>query len=296
MGGLCRRYHFWREHSWDFLTFVGQRIKDDRLTTMAGALAYTTLLSLVPIIVVVFSIISAVPAFSGVQGHLEDLLFSNFVPTATDVIRSQVNQFVANANRTTTIGGIFLMIVAVMLIASVENALNRIWRQTRSRQFIQALPTYWMILTLGPVLVGASLAVSSYIFSLEFFHQEALGGFWQMLFRLVPFGLSTVAFMLLYLIMPNKKVKVSHAFIGALLAGILFELSKRGFAFYLASFNSYQVIYGALAVIPILFFWVYISWIIVLLGAEWSAALDEYEEDRLNDRVVTASLPGSSGR
>ncbi|MFM2480690.1 virulence factor BrkB family protein [Celerinatantimonas sp. YJH-8] len=275
---FIRWLEYWRSHGLEFITFVWKRICDDRLTTMAGALAYTTLLSLVPMIAVVFSIISAVPAFSGVQETLEELLFSNFVPTATDVIRTQVNQFVANANRTTTIGGVFLLVVAVMLIASVENSLNRIWRRTRSRNLVRALPTYWMILTLGPVLVGASLAVSSYIFSLEFFHSEALGGLWQTLFRLIPFGLSTVAFMLLYLIMPNKRVRLSHAFAGALIAGILFELSKRGFALYLASFNSYQVIYGAMAVIPILFFWVYLSWIIVLLGAEWSAALDEFEQ------------------
>ncbi|MFM2475810.1 virulence factor BrkB family protein [Celerinatantimonas sp. MCCC 1A17872] len=272
---LERWFKYWRLHGWSFVVFLFQRIRSDRLTSMAGALAYTTLLSLVPMIAVVFAIISAVPAFNGVQAHLEDLLFSNFVPTATDAIRSQVNRFVANANRTTTIGGIFLLVVAVMLIASVENALNRIWRRTRSRSLIRALPTYWMILTLGPVLVGASLAVSSYIFSLEFFANEALAG----IVRFVPVGLSTIAFMLLYLIMPNKRVRISHAFVGALFAGILFELGKRGFALYLASFNSYQAIYGALAAVPILFFWVYISWVIVLFGAEISAALDEYEQE-----------------
>lgn len=287
MDRVIRWLQYWRYHGRDFLQFVWQRVCDDRLTTMAGALAYTTLLSLVPMIAVVFSIISAVPAFSGVQSGMEDLLFSNFVPTASDVIRTQVNQFVSNASRTTTIGGVFLLVVAIMLIASVENSLNRIWRRTRSRNIVRALPTYWMILTLGPVLVGASLAVSSYIFSLEIFRSEALGGLWQTLFRLVPFGLSTIAFMLLYLIMPNKRVRISHAFGGALIAGVLFELGKRGFALYLASFNSYQVIYGALAVIPILFFWVYISWIIVLLGAEWSAALDEFEQQEpgLNQEV-----------
>ncbi|CAG9298447.1 virulence factor BrkB family protein [Celerinatantimonas diazotrophica] len=276
---LGQWFKYWRLHGGPFVVFLVQRIRSDRLTSMAGALAYTTLLSLVPMIAVVFAIISAVPAFSGVQAHLEDLLFSNFVPAASDVIRMQVNRFVANANRTTTIGGIFLLVVAVMLIASVENALNRIWRRTRSRSLIRALPTYWMILTLGPVLVGASLAVSSYIFSLEFFANEAFAG----VLRFVPVGLSTIAFMLLYLIMPNKRVRIGHAFVGALFAGILFELGKRGFALYLASFNSYQAIYGALAAVPILFFWVYLSWIIVLFGAEISAALDEYEHENPSD-------------
>ncbi|MFM2486076.1 virulence factor BrkB family protein [Celerinatantimonas yamalensis] len=278
MQSVIQWFEYWKEHGLDFAKFLINRIRSDRLTTTAGALAYTTLLSLVPMIAVVFSIISAVPSFSGVQTRLEDLLFSNFVPAAGDLLRSQINQFVTNASRTTTIGGVFVLVVAVLLIASVENALNRIWRRTRSRNLIRALPTYWMILTLGPVLVGASLAVSSYIFSLEFFSENSLGGFWPSMVRVVPIGLSTIAFMLLYLIMPNKRVRLRHAFAGALLAGVLFELGKRCFALYLSSFNSYQAIYGALAAIPILFVWVYISWIIVLLGAEYSAALDEFEQ------------------
>lgn len=278
-GFIGERIEFWRTNGINFFSFLVKRVGDDRLTSMAGALAYTTLLSLVPMIVVVFSIISVVPAFKGVQVHLEDLLFSNFVPATTDVIRAQINQFVVNASRTTTIGGLFLFVVAIMLIASIENALNQIWRSITNRNIIRALPTYWMILTLGPVLVGSSLAGSSYIFSLAFFKGESMAWF----LRIVPLLLSIFAFMLLYIIMPNKRVRFRHAFAGALVAGILFELGKRGFVLYLASFNTYQAIYGALAAIPILFFWVYISWIIVLVGAEVSAALDEFEHDVNHD-------------
>jgi membrane protein len=169
-------------------------------------------------------------------------------------------------------------VVALMLISAIDKNLNYIWRSTQSRPLAQAFAMYWMILTLGPVLIGASIAISSYIFSLRLFGAESLFGIGYLLLRGLPFLFSVLTFLLVYTVVPNCKVRLIHAFIGALLAATLFELAKRGFAIYITNFPSYQAIYGALATIPILFVWVYLSWLVVLFGAEATACLGEYEK------------------
>jgi membrane protein len=175
----------------------------------------------------------------------------------------------------TALGGGFLFIAALMLISNIDNNLNHIWRVTQKRRLVFSLSIYWMILTLGPLLLGASIATTSYITSLRLLESETLTGAFNFLLSWLPFLLSLSAFVGLYLLVPNKKVRFKHAFLGAFSAAILFELSKKGFALYITHFPSYQMIYGALAAIPILFVWVYLCWLIVLLGAEITAALGE---------------------
>lgn len=271
------RLAYWRRHGWLFLGFFRERVTSDRLTMMAGSLAYVTLLSLVPLVAVTFAVMSAFPVFSGLQGQVEDFIFNNFVPTSGAVIKEQIRGFVGNASKMTAVGISALFVVALMLIAAIDNSLNSIWRSASRRRWFQALPVYWTILTLGPLLVGASLAISSYVVSLKLFTDATLVSLWSRLLRLLPLGFSVLAFCLLYLLVPNKRVRVLPAVCGAIIAATLFEGCKRGFALYITSFPSYQVIYGALAAIPILFVWVYLSWIVVLFGAEWTAAMDEYE-------------------
>jgi membrane protein len=266
-----------------FLCFLIERIKHDKLTMIAGSLAYVSLLSLVPLVAVTFSIISAFPVFSGFQTLIEDFVFSNFVPASGEVVKHSLRAFVENASRMTAVGIAALAVVALMLISSIDNSLNMIWRVTKKRRWRSAFPMYWMILTLGPLLVGGSLALSSYIFSMQLFADETLLGIWNTLLRTVPLLFSIGAFCLLYLLVPNKSIRFLHGLSGAVVAALVFELGKRGFAFYVSSFPSYQVIYGALAAIPILFLWVYLSWIVVLLGAEITAALGEFNQDAQSD-------------
>ncbi len=273
------KWPFSFQQSKAFLRFLIERIKQDKLTMIAGSLAYVSLLSLVPLVAVTFSIISAFPVFSGFQSLIEDFVFSNFVPASGEVVKHSLRAFVENASRMTAVGIAALAVVALMLISSIDNSLNMLWRVTKKRRWRSAFPMYWMILTLGPLLMGGSLALSSYIFSIQVFADETLLGIWNKLLRTVPLLFSIGAFCLLYLLVPNKPIRFLHGLSGAVVAALVFELGKRGFALYVSSFPSYQVIYGALAAIPILFLWVYLSWIVVLLGAEITAALGEFNQD-----------------
>lgn len=269
---------FLRRDGCHFAQFVWGRFEQDRLTVTAGYLAYVTLLSLVPLVAVVFGMLSAFPVFASLKQQIEQLVYQNFVPTAGDMVKHYIDGFVANATNTTAVGGGALVVVALMLISAIDKNLNYIWRSTQSRGIGQAFAMYWMILTLGPVLMGASIAISSYILSLHLLASDSLFGVGYWLLRSLPFCFSVLMFLLVYTVVPNCKVRVSHAFMGALVAASLFELAKRGFVMYITHFPSYQAIYGALAMIPILFVWVYLSWLVVLLGAETTACLGEYEK------------------
>ncbi len=246
----------------------------DRITVSAGHLAYVSLLSLVPFIVVFFSIMSAFPAFAEVREQIEETIFSNFIPTSGDAIQTYMTEFVANASKMGAVSILALVFVALSLISNVDKTLNHIWQTKSDRPKIYTFSIYWMVLTLAPLLIGVSVLVSSYLVGLANYAEEYTPGISTLLLKSVPFLTSVLAFFLLYMVVPNKRIGVVHALCGAALAATLFESSKRLFALYVENFPSYQVIYGAMAVIPILFVWVYLSWIVVLFGAEFTRALE----------------------
>ncbi|KHT61823.1 virulence factor BrkB family protein [Photobacterium gaetbulicola] len=270
--------HRWRRRARSVMAFSGylqHRIGHDRLTVTAGSMAYVTLLSLVPLITVVLSALSTFPVFAGLGELLQNFVIENFVPAAGEVVKQYLNEFVANAGKMTAVGVAALFVVAMMLISSIDKSLNYIWRVHEKRRPVISFSIYWMVLTLGPILVGSSIAVSSYLGSLNLLGSDAVNGLLQRSLRWLPVIMSSSAFLGLYLLVPNTKVRFRHALVGAVIASILFELSKKGFALYITNFPSYQVIYGALAVVPILFVWVYLCWCIVLFGAEITASLGE---------------------
>ena len=253
----------------------GKRCLDDQITVNAGYLAYVTLLSLVPMLAVVFAIFSAFPVFQEFRATIENFIFNNFVPTSTETIKEHIGAFTGNANKMTAMGIGFLIFVALLLIRNVDATLNRIWRTKNKRPIVISFAIYWMVLTLGPVLLGASLGVTSYLVSLAAYADEGIPGFSGFLLGLLPYVISTAGFMLIYTLVPNTRVPIKASLPGAMFAALLFELSKKGFAAYVSNFPSYEVIYGALATIPILFVWVYLSWIVVLLGAEFTVTLQQ---------------------
>lgn len=262
--------------SWAWFKLLWQRIDEDHLTTLAGNLAYVSLLSLVPLVAVIFALFAAFPMFSDVSIQLRHFVFANFMPATGDVIQSYIEQFVANSSKMTAVGACGLIVTSLLLMYAIDSALNTIWRSKRVRPRVYSFAVYWMILTLGPLLAGASLAISSYLLSLRWVSD--LDSVIDNVLRIFPLILSWLSFWLLYSIVPTTRVPNRDAIIGALVAALLFELGKKGFALYITTFPSYQLIYGVLAVVPILFVWVYWTWCIVLLGAEITVTLGEYRK------------------
>lgn len=257
-----------------YLVYLKDRIVRDRLAVNAGYMAYISLLSLVPLVTVLVTTLSQFPVFHGITEQIQEFVFLNFMPAAGDAVKNALNTFISNTSSMTAIGGVFVFITAMMLISTIDKNLNFIWRVKRKRLMVYSFSMYWMVLTLGPLLMGGSLALTSYITSEQYISQEVVSG----IYRILPVLLSTSAFVGLYMLVPNTKVKFFHACTGAFIAAVLFEVSKKGFAMYITAFPSYQLIYGALAAIPILFVWVYLCWFIVLVGAEVTASLGERED------------------
>lgn len=267
------------ENAVRFTKLYIQRCQQDQITMIGGYLAYISLLSLVPFIAVMFTMLRAFPMFSAFRQNIEAFVYANVIPSRGEEIQQYISQFIGNTGGMTAVGVFALVIVALLLINNIDKTLNKIWRVTKRPRPIISFSIYWMILTLGPILFGSSIALSSYLVGLTRFADDYTPGFSTLLLSTLPSLMSLLAFFILYLVVPNIKVRVRHAIAGALLATVLFELSKRGFAFYVTNFPSYDTIYGALALVPILFVWVYMSWLVVLLGAELTALLQQLAAD-----------------
>ncbi|GMQ45150.1 virulence factor BrkB family protein [Vibrio sp. 10N] len=272
-----------------FVRYLFQRMSHDRVNVNAGYLTYITLLSIVPMLTVLLSVLSSFPIFENVGEVLQNFIIQHFVPAAGDAVYSALTEFVANTGRMTAIGSGFLFVAALMLISNIDNNLNYIWRVKVKRRPVFSFSIYWMILTLGPILVGASIVGTSYVTSLKILEHDVLSGAFSFFLNWLPAFLALLAFTGLYVLVPNKKVYLSHALIGAAVATLLFEVSKKGFAYYITQFPSYQLIYGAIAAIPILFLWIYLCWFIVLIGAEFTAALGEKEHWRAHGPVIQST-------
>lgn len=290
----------WR-HVRDFSRLLITRFGEHQGVQNAAYLTYTSLLSLVPLMTVVLAVFTAFPVADKMAEMIQDFVFDNFMPTSGEVLQQYLSTFTSKASRFTGVGSAFLLVVALLMMSSVDRALNRIWEVRRKRSLLNKFMVYWAILSLGPVLVGVSLVVTSYLVSLPLLSEAAAGEVGQGLLGLMPIGLSAVAFTLLYLVVPNRRVRARHALLGGVLAALLFEVAKRGFAYYVTTFPTYEAIYGALAIFPIFLIWVYLSWVIVLLGAEFSYCLGIYgqvrggwvsRETNLTDAVMLMSLLG----
>ncbi|WP_286264316.1 virulence factor BrkB family protein [Thalassotalea atypica] len=261
-----------------FLHFLHLRQKQQEIHVVAGYLSYVTLMSLVPLVVVMFSVMTAFPIFTDIKVTIENFVYSNFMPAAGDTVQEYLTGFVNNASKMSAVAISFLFLFALLLISAIDTSLNKIWKIKEKRKLVTAFPMYWMILTLGPVLVGSSIAISSYLVSMVNLGEYDVIGLSNIFLRLLPLAISVVAFMLLYMLVPNKVIAPKYAAIGALVAALLFEVAKKGFAIYVTQIPSYQAIYGALAGIPILFLWVYLSWLVVLFGALITASLEKFHD------------------
>lgn len=269
-----------------FCRYALHRFSRDGCFAAAGALSYTTLVSLVPVGVIAIGILSAFPNFAAVREELLALLFRNFVPQISEQANWWFQYFAASATQATAIGLIGIAATAVLLLTTVEDQLNALWRVTTPRPWGQRIVAYWTLMTLGPLLVGMSLTLSTYLDTAARragLDPQALVQYtssWpHFLARLVPFLLELIACALLYCLIPNGPVRWRDGALGATVAAVAIEILKIGFTIYIGATSSYQTVYGALAAIPIFLLWMYVSWLAVLLGAVVAANLPTWRID-----------------
>jgi len=258
---------------------VWKHFQEDRCFEEAASLGYTSLLAMVPLLAVAFGIIAAFPVFDEWSEKLMGFIFDSFMPATGEQIIPYLNTFLDSISSLTLPGTIMLIVTALMLMVRIEVAFNRIWRVDRNRTIINRVVMYWAVLTLGPILIAAGVALSA---------QKVLGvlgmteGIPPGIHQIGIFFLTWLVFSLLFALVPNRRVRIKHALIGAFLSTVLFEIAKTLFVAYVANAN-YKVIYGALATFPLFLFWLYIVWVVVLLGASLAASLTTFSDYRKYD-------------
>jgi len=257
-----------------FISYVTYEFFNDNCLESASALTYTTLLAIVPLITVTFFIAKQMPIFFDLWSEAEQFIFNNFVPTTGLELQKYLAEFVNHAGELTLFGTMFLFISALTLIYTIEMTFNRIWGLKSERGRIVSFLLYFGILISAPILMGISFAISTYLwtFTTTYFKSSSFDIF----LRFVPFFLTWGCFTVLYKLIPNCKVVLRHALFGALIAALLFEIAKFFFAQYVSGINFNTLIYGTFATIPIFLFWIYISWLIVLYGAEITCSIGFY--------------------
>lgn len=256
----------------------------------ASSLAYTTLLSIVPLITVMFGLFGSISVLSDFSESIQTFVFSNFVPEFGWTIQGYLADFSDKASKLTITGSMVLVLIAIMLMATIDNAFNRIFYVKNKRNPISRLLVYWAVLTMGPLLIGVGLASTSYVLALPVVADvDTTLNLKANLLSCLPFLTTSIAFTLLYILIPNCHVSKKHALIGGIVSAVLFELAKRGFGIYVREMPSYENIYGAVAIIPLFLIWIYVSWMIVLFGAHITFCLSSF---RLQDEIEHSSKSG----
>jgi len=271
-----------------FAGYTVLRFERDDGLRLASGLTYASLLALVPLLAIALAMVSAFPAFQGVRETLLDVLFRQALPGSGEQVARWMQDFIERAGKMTGPGILGLSVTAILLLSNINGAFNAIWRVSEPRPWAIRLLVYWALLSLGPMLLAASLSLSSAAFG-ALGGGEAFGGS-ATVARLLSTLLLAVGLGLIYFVVPNRGVHPLHAAAGGLVGAGLFELATFGFGVYIANFPSYEAIYGAFSTLPIFLVWLFLSWCAVLLGAEVTAALPEWRAARARG---TAS--GSAG-
>lgn len=249
---------------------VSARFAADRCFTLAASLAYASLLAVVPLVAIALVVLSQFPVFDAILGEVERAIFQYFAPHFGAEAHAYFARFIANTGELTALGLIGLAGSAIILLMTIEDAFNVIWRVKEPRRAGYRLLVYVAALTLGSILVGSALLLSSAVFA-----ASGWLGLDRAAARLLPLPMTAAGFALLYGLLPGRPVRVRPALAAALVAAALFELLKAGFGAYVRLFPAYETIYGALSVMPLFLVWIYCAWAVVLWGAELAAAWEE---------------------
>lgn len=277
----------------DFSYFLFKRAKNDAVFRVASSLAYTSLIAIVPLFAIALAIFSAFPVFDTVRGQVEAFLFQNLAPSFEQGISQSFAAIVKNAGQLTTIGVVGISVTAILLLSTIENSLNFIFKVSQPRHITTKITLYWTVITLGPLLLGAAFSLRSYLFALQKY--VALDGLVTFLGYFAPSAITLLLLMSVYIFVPNKKVQMYNALCGAFVAIILFGFLRHGFAIAVLKNETYKTLYGALAVIPVFLIWMYLSWAVVIFGAVFAAALDEFQKLNKHEikKVIIASKKGN---
>ncbi|MDR3412325.1 MAG: YihY family inner membrane protein [Formivibrio sp.] len=263
-----------------FSRFVLRRLIDDRCLQTAGSLTYTTLLAIVPLFTIALTLFAAFPMFGDYSGKFKSFILTNLVPDASGkIIGTYMHQFSDNAERLTAMGMVGLTATALLLMFTIEKTLNQIWGAPRSRNFLTRTLIYWAALTLGPLLIGLSISMASWLSSGL---PGDLPGLGLSLLKLGPWLLVFLTLSMVFLAVPNCYVPRSHALLAAFCAASALDIMKLLFSLYIKKFATFKLVYGAFASFPIFLLWLYVSWVIVLGGAVLSACLSYWHNDAWN--------------
>lgn len=245
-----------------------QRFREDRLPLTASSLTYTTVLALVPFFAVVLSIFTAFPAFADLQVALQQWLVESLIPASiAENVMGYLTQFAGKASRLGLLGFAGLTVTALSLMLTIDRTLNQIWRVSRPRPLSQRILIYWAALTLGPLVMGASLAITSFIVTTSHGWLPDLPGGVDFALASLQFLLMTGGVTLLYRFVPHTPVRWKHALVGAAFATVCLGLGREALGLYLSRIPTYSVIYGTFAIVPILLLWIYVGWLVMLFGA-----------------------------
>lgn len=271
--------------------FALRHAAEKNLTQVAASLTFTTVLGVVPLLAVILSLFTAFPLFADFRVALENFLASNLMPPAVSAnIMGYLNEFAAQASGLTAIGSLALIITSIMLIRTIDDAFNNIWQVEHQRPMRQRILVYWAIISLGPILTGASLWASSIVAQQSLYYIGNLHGGITFILSSAPLLLTGLGFTALFMGVPNCRVYWKDALLGGFSTAIVLELMRFGFAFYLVRFPSYTVIYGAFATLPIFLLWMYMSWLGVLFGATLAATLPAIRQRRWDLKHYPGSL------
>ena len=262
----------------EFLFFLGRRAQNDTIFRVAASLSYTSLIAIVPLFAIGLSVFSAFPVFDSVKEQIQDFLLRNFVPTIEQEVSQYLIEFIDASAQLTTIGVVSIAITAILMLSTIENSLNFIFKVTRPRRLTTKITLYWTVITLGPLLLGTAFSMRGYLFTLQKFMPQDIAATEILISKLIPSLITMLLLVLVYVLVPNKKIKIGNAFVGSLVAVILFSFLRKGFAYFMIKAATYKTLYGALATLPVFLIWMYLAWAVVIFGAVVTAALEEYQQ------------------
>lgn len=262
----------------NFLSFLFRRAQNDTIFRVSASLSYTSLIAIVPLFAIGLAIFSAFPGFNAIKEQFQDFILKNFVPDIEQEISHYFVDFLNATAQMTTIGVIGLVITSILMLSTIENSLNFIFKVYKPRNIKTKITLYWTVITLGPLLLGTAFSLKSYLFTLQKFMPDDIVSSPFFLSSLLPTLITMLTLIMVYVLVPNKKVKFTNAVLGSITAVILFWFLRKGFGLIILKSATYKTIYGALATLPIFLIWMYLAWAVVIFGAVVTAALEEFQQ------------------